>query len=146
MELLNNPLPNIINNISVILAIIMTLLNIIFLITNNILGLILKRNQRKKYNQIIDELEKQLEEFWSKEKASTTKLKKITAQFKSLSVFISNARFKKHPGDYRYFLYEFFTMDVEDNDIFQEKKKYIDKHIKVLLMKLKEYNKYITLC
>lgn len=143
MGILNNPAPHWLNNTIIIVTLISILFNVIMVIKHNIVGRILQRKQRKKYKQIIGKLNKQLEEFWSKDKPNINKLKKITETMKELSVFISTTNFHVHPGDYRSFLYDFLTMDVEDYHIFQLKKKCIEKHSTILIGQLKRFEKYI---
>lgn len=140
---INMLIPDYVNNIASILTIILFLLSVFVAFKNNLLGFILKRKQRKKYRAIVTELTKDLEQFWEKEEPNIGKFNKILKQFKKLNLYISDIKFKQSPSDYRSFLYDFMTMDVEDSNIFKTKKFLIDRHIATLLSKLKEYEKYI---
>lgn len=121
IEYLNSEMPVIAINIITLLSFVYTLLSIIIVIIRNVPKLFLFK-RKKQYNDIIYKLRDNTLKYWSQPIPNDKYSKAVINGFKELSIFISDNDFKIIPSDYRSFLYNLLTMDMEDSHIFKCKK------------------------
>lgn len=99
--------------------------------------------QRKVYNELIIRLKNDTHKYWHSNSPNIKYGKALIKTFKDLNTFISNNKFKYSPSDYRSSLYDIFTMDMEDNNIYKCKQATIKKNYNTLIDELGKYKKYI---
>lgn len=99
--------------------------------------------RKKVYAKLVEKLKQNTQNYWFQDSPNVKKQAPLLGSFKDINNFISNNKFKISPSDYRSSLFDIFTMDMEDNNIYKCKQATIKRNYNTLIDELGKYKKYI---